>query len=201
MRKEPKTVKSNVVERFMDISAQDSSVEFQQSDFQDEMDTAILVRERAKGSKLESTFAKKTGKIVNETDHTVSILLESSQPVKTFSKRDIASASGTQKEKSRKHPKENESLCRTPLATVKRKCRKRKRQKWGKEANGRACVWPGNRITPPDNRNLFRHHWKRKRTTRNKWTKRRQRLGTTQRKQQPESLKRKDARPRYTGLL
>ena len=83
----------------MDIPAQDSSVEFQQSDFQDEMDSTILVRERAKGSKLESNFAKKTGKIVNETDHTVSILPESSQPMKTFSKRDIASASGTQKEK------------------------------------------------------------------------------------------------------
>ena len=79
MGKEPGTVKSNVVKRFMDISAQDSSVEFHQSDFQDEMDSARLVRKRAKGSKLEPTFAKKTGKIVKETDHTVPIVPESSQ--------------------------------------------------------------------------------------------------------------------------
>ena len=127
MGKEPNTLKSNVVKWFMDISAQHPSVEFHQSDFQDETDSAISVRERANGSKLEPTFAKKTGKIVNETDHTASILPESSQPMKTFSKRDIASASGIQKEKVKKHPKGNESSCRTPPATANRKCRKRTR--------------------------------------------------------------------------
>ena len=79
----PNTVKSNVVKRFMAILAQDSAVEFQPSDFQDELDST---RERANGSKLESTFAKKTEKIINETDHRVSILPESTNMVKTFSK-------------------------------------------------------------------------------------------------------------------
>ena len=105
MGKEPNTVNSNVVKRFMDISAQDSSVEFHQSDFQDEMDSAILVRERAKGSKLESTFAKKTGKIVNETDHTISILPESSHPMKPFSKRYCLCKWDSKRKKNKKAPK------------------------------------------------------------------------------------------------
>ena len=102
MGKDPNTVKSNVVKRFMDISAQDSAVDFQPSDFQDELDSTILVRERAKGPKIEPTFAKKPGKIINETNHTVSILHGSTQLVKTFLKRDIASTSSTQKEKIKK---------------------------------------------------------------------------------------------------
>ena len=38
MGKEPNTVKSNLVEKFRDFSAQESHVEFQPSDFQDETD-------------------------------------------------------------------------------------------------------------------------------------------------------------------
>ena len=113
MGKETNTVISNVVKKLLDISAQDSSVEFHQSDFQDETDSAILVRERAKGSKLEPTFAKKTGKIVNETGHTLSTLPESSHlnhHMKTFSKRDIASASGIQTEKVKKAPKRKRAI-------------------------------------------------------------------------------------------
>ena len=99
MGKEPNTVKSNLVEKFMDTSEQESNLEFQPSNFQDETDSTILVRERSKGSKLEPTFVKKTGTFVNETAHTVSILPERSTTVKTFSKRDIACASASQKAK------------------------------------------------------------------------------------------------------
>ena len=88
MGKEPNTVKSNLVGKFMDISERDPKLNFQPSDFQDETDSTILVRERSKGSKLESTFAKKTGTVVNETAHVVSILPEKSRTVKTFSKRE-----------------------------------------------------------------------------------------------------------------
>ena len=49
MGKEPNTVKSNLVGKLMDISEQDSNIEFQRSDFQDETDSTILVRERSKG--------------------------------------------------------------------------------------------------------------------------------------------------------
>ena len=48
MGKEPNKVKSNVGKRFMDIPAQGSAVEFKPSDFQDELDSRILVRETAK---------------------------------------------------------------------------------------------------------------------------------------------------------
>ena len=52
-------VKSNLVKRPMDFAAQNSNVDFQPSDFQDERDSIVLVRERTKGSNLESAFAKK----------------------------------------------------------------------------------------------------------------------------------------------
>ena len=99
MGKEPNTVKTNLVGKFMDISERDRKLNFQPSDFQDETDSIFLVRERSKGSKLESTFAKKSGTVVNETAHTVSILPGKSRTVKTFSKRDIACANASQKAK------------------------------------------------------------------------------------------------------
>ena len=68
MGKEPNTVKSNVVKGSMDISEQDPQLELNASDFQDELDSTVLVRERererererARGSKLEPSFCKKT---------------------------------------------------------------------------------------------------------------------------------------------
>ena len=97
MGKEPNTVKSNVVGKFRDFSAQDSELEFQPSDFHDDTDSTILVRERTKGSKLEPTFARKTGKVIEETTHTIAILPEKAKQPKIFSKRDIASTSTEQK--------------------------------------------------------------------------------------------------------
>ena len=88
MGKEPKTVKTNVVGKFRDFSAQDSQVKFQPSDFHDDTDSAILVRERTKGSKVESTFARKTGKVVQETQHTIATLPEKTKRPKSFSKRE-----------------------------------------------------------------------------------------------------------------
>ena len=97
MGKEPNTVKSNVAGKFRDFSAQDSQLEFQPSDFHDDTDSTILVRERTKGSKLEPTFARKTGKVIEETTHTIAILPEKAKQPKIFSKRDIASTSTEQK--------------------------------------------------------------------------------------------------------
>ena len=97
MGKEPNTVKSNVVGKFRDFSAQDSQLEFQPSDFHDDTDSTILVRERTKGSKLEPNFARKTGKVIEETTHTIAILPEKAKQPKIFSKRDIASTSTEQK--------------------------------------------------------------------------------------------------------
>ena len=96
MGKEPNTVKANLVGKFRNILAQDSQVEFQPLDFHGDTDSTILVRERTKGSKLESTFARKTGKVLRETDHTIAILPENTKRPKIFSKRDIASTSTEQ---------------------------------------------------------------------------------------------------------
>ena len=67
MGKEPNTVKSKVVGTVWNFSAQESQLEFQPSDFHDDTDSAILVRERTKGSKLEPTFARKAGTVIQET--------------------------------------------------------------------------------------------------------------------------------------
>ena len=96
MGKEPNTVKTNVVGKFRNISAQDPQAQFQTSDFQEDTDSTILVRERTKGSKLEPTFAKKTGKVIGETKHTIAILPRKAKQPKFLSKRDIASTSTEQ---------------------------------------------------------------------------------------------------------
>ena len=83
--------------KFRDFSAQDSQLEFQASDFHDDTDSAILVRERTKSSKLEPTFARKTGKVIEETQHTIAILPENAKQPKIFSRRDITSTSAEQK--------------------------------------------------------------------------------------------------------
>ena len=44
MGKEPNTVKSNLVGKYLDVSAQDNSVQFRPVNFQD--DSTVLVRER-----------------------------------------------------------------------------------------------------------------------------------------------------------
>ena len=83
----------------MDISEQDPQLELNASDFQDELDSTVLVRERSRGSKLEQSFSKKTGKVIQETAHTITIVPETSGAPKTLSKRDVAVATTEQKQK------------------------------------------------------------------------------------------------------
>ena len=56
--REPNTVKSNIINKIKNVSENDPKVEFTQSDFEEEVDSAILVRERTKGSKLEGQYKK-----------------------------------------------------------------------------------------------------------------------------------------------
>ena len=95
--REPNTVKSNAVSKFLDISEQDNSLEFSPTDFQDDIDSTVLVRERSRGSKLEGAFERKTGRVLKETELTISILPEASKKVKMYSKRDIAKLSKDQR--------------------------------------------------------------------------------------------------------
>ena len=83
----------------MDISEQDPQLELNSSDFQDELDSTVLVIERARRSKLEPSFSKKTGRVIRETAHTITLLPESSGAPNTVSKGDVAVATKKQKDK------------------------------------------------------------------------------------------------------
>ena len=98
MGRQPNTVKSNLMSKLLAISEQDPNLEFEQSDFQDDLDSTVLVRERARCSKLQGTFDKRAWRKIKEMAHTVTMLPESSGRPKTYSKRDIAIATKEQKE-------------------------------------------------------------------------------------------------------
>ena len=59
--RKPNTVKSNIVDKIKGVSEVEPGVKLSMSDFEEEIASAILVRERTKGSKLESQFKKKAG--------------------------------------------------------------------------------------------------------------------------------------------
>ena len=46
--REPNTVRSNIINKIKNVSENDPKVEFTQSDFEEEVDSTILVRERTK---------------------------------------------------------------------------------------------------------------------------------------------------------
>ena len=116
MGKEPNTVQSNVVKRFMDISARDPIVEFQPSDFQDELESTILDRERANGFKLEATFTKR----LEKSSMKRSIRCQScpSRP-KRSQKRTLRAQALATKKSSRRH--QEERSCPTQLINAKPK--------------------------------------------------------------------------------
>ena len=72
--RKPNTVKSNIVDKIKGVSEVDPDLKFSTSDFEEEVDSAIMVRERTRGSKLEIQFRKRAGKIVKETAHTITFL-------------------------------------------------------------------------------------------------------------------------------
>ena len=88
--RQPNTVKSNVIERIKNVSETESKVTFSPSDFEEEIDSTILVRERTKGSKLEGQYKRKAGKVIKETEHTITFLPKKSKKEMILSKRDVA---------------------------------------------------------------------------------------------------------------
>ena len=130
MGKEPNTVKSNVIKGLMDFSEQDPNLELNSSDFQDEMDSTVLVRERARGAKLEQTFSKKPGKLIREKAHTITFLPESSNAPKILSERDVAVATNEQKDKIKKNEKrKKQKLWRQQQARAKVTSHQKERQR------------------------------------------------------------------------
>ena len=92
---EPNTVKSNIINKIKNVSENDPKVEFTQSDFEEEVDSTILVRERTKCSKLEGQYRRKTGKVIKGSAHTITFLPKNSKKEVVYSKRDVAKASET----------------------------------------------------------------------------------------------------------
>ena len=94
-------MKSNLVSKLLDISEQDPDLQFENSDFQYEVDSTVLVRERARGTKLQGAFDKMSGRKIKESAHTITLLPEGSSKPKMYAKRDVAVATKEQKEKFR----------------------------------------------------------------------------------------------------
>ena len=93
--REPNTVKKNIINKIKNVSENDPKVEFTQSDFEEEVDSTILVRERTKGSKLEGQYKRKIGKVIEESAHTITFLPKNSKKEVVYAKRDVAKASET----------------------------------------------------------------------------------------------------------
>ena len=68
----------------MGVSERDPNSEFEQPDFQEDLDSTVLVRERARGSKLACLFDRKAAKIIKETAHTITALPENSTKPKVY---------------------------------------------------------------------------------------------------------------------
>ena len=67
----------------------DNNFQLEMSDFPGEQDSEILVREQARGTKLDSFYQKTKCITTNETAHTVTISNKKREPT-TYSKRDVA---------------------------------------------------------------------------------------------------------------
>ena len=71
----------------MGVLESDPNLEIEQLDFQEDLDSTVLARERARGSKLESLFDRKAAEVINESAHTITALPENSTKPKIYSKR------------------------------------------------------------------------------------------------------------------
>ena len=87
--RQPNTEKSNVVKRIKNVSETEPKKTFSPSDFEEELDSTISVRERIKGSKLEGHYKRKAGKVIKETEHTIPFLPKMSKKEMILSKRDV----------------------------------------------------------------------------------------------------------------
>ena len=66
-----------------------------------QIDSTVLVRERARGIKLQGAFDKKSGRKIKKSAHAITLLPEGSKKPKYYAKRDLAVATKVQKEKIR----------------------------------------------------------------------------------------------------
>ena len=86
---ETNTIKKLLISRSTTIS-DPAEVKLSTSDFESGQDSTILVRERARGSKLESAYKKRKGKLLEQSEHTITFLPAASNQKTVISKRDLA---------------------------------------------------------------------------------------------------------------
>ena len=88
---DPNTVKKLVTSRESPIS-ESSEVKLSPSDFESGQDSTIFVRERVRGTKLESAYKKRKGTLLDQSQHTITFLPAGKSQETIISKRDIAKA-------------------------------------------------------------------------------------------------------------
>ena len=71
------------------ILEKDPQLQSEPEDFSDEADSTILVRERVRGTKLAGNFKKMKGKVIVQSEHTMSAWPKPGEQV-IVSKRDVA---------------------------------------------------------------------------------------------------------------
>ena len=76
----PNTLKTRIIEKC--ILEQDPKIKIEPEDFSDEVDSTILVRERVRGTKLEGAFKKMRGKVLKQSDHTITLMPKGSKGTK-----------------------------------------------------------------------------------------------------------------------
>ena len=75
------------------VLKQDKESTFTAPEFEEEFNSTILVRERARGSKFETVFSKKRRRALEETQHTIGVLPQGGKEgIITLAKRDVAKA-------------------------------------------------------------------------------------------------------------
>ena len=74
------------------VSDNDNNFELTMSDIPADQDSEILVRERTRGSKLETAYKKKKGQIIAETPHTITMKERGRSLPTLFSKREVATS-------------------------------------------------------------------------------------------------------------
>ena len=84
------TVKSNIVDKIKGVSEVDPGLKFTTSDFEEEVDSAKMMRERTRGSKLEGQLRTRPGKVIKETAHAIIFLPKGGKKEVVYSKRDVA---------------------------------------------------------------------------------------------------------------
>ena len=86
----PNTITELVTNPTQVVLAAESRVHLPLSDIESGQDSTILVRERTRNTKLGAFFAKRKGKILDSTPHTISFLPKGRPTPQLLSRRDVA---------------------------------------------------------------------------------------------------------------